>query len=273
MNRILVAAALLGVFFSGFFYEPLFALPALLVALMGVITVWEISEMFRPRGVAISKVLTVGTVVALAGLGWNRGLADSYLIVGLAVVVAFAWRMARGPIEGAWRDVSATAATALYIGIPVAVLVELFVRNPETRAFLVFMLGIAWATDTSAMIAGKRFGRVKLCPSLSPGKTWEGALGAVIGSMIPAVIVRAFFPDAFWMVSDLHLLLLCIIFSVIAQVGDLAESLVKRAAGVKDSGRLLGEHGGVFDRVDSILFMAVPYAIYMRLFQPDWFLK
>jgi phosphatidate cytidylyltransferase len=127
-----------------------------------------------------------------------------------------------------------------------------------------FLFCVVWAGDSVALYVGRALGRHKLAPRLSPGKTWEGSLGSVAGSLIAAGILLELanylqahdsavlsFPDA-----TIYWLGLAVVVNIAAQVGDLVESAIKRSAGVKDSGSLLPGHGGVLDRIDALLLAA-----------------
>lgn len=130
---------------------------------------------------------------------------------------------------------------------------------PEGKWYLLFLCAIIWAGDSSAMYIGKTFGRYKLAPTISPGKTWEGAVACVIGGGGAALL------GAGWWLPHMtlgHAALLGLGVSVAAQLSDLGESLIKRHAGVKDSGALIPGHGGMLDRIDSMLF-AAPTLVYM----------
>lgn len=118
---------------------------------------------------------------------------------------------------------------------------------------LLFLLVLIWAADIAAYFAGRAFGRHKLAPAVSPGKTWEGAVGATLALLVVALV------GVFWALptSNYLLILICVLAGWLSIVGDLSESLFKREAGVKDSGRLFPGHGGVLDRIDS-LTAAVP---------------
>lgn len=129
----------------------------------------------------------------------------------------------------------------------------------EPARFMVYLLVLStWASDTFAFAFGKLWGKTKLCPTISPGKTQEGAIGGVIGTIVVALLFSLVFKF-----SLIHGLAIGVIIAIAAPLGDLAESILKRVCGVKDSGQIIPGHGGVLDRFDS-LFFAAP-AVYMYL--------
>ena len=140
------------------------------------------------------------------------------------------------------------AAGALVL-VPAAVAMALLPREQ-----LLIILGLVWVADTAAYFVGSAFGRRKLAPSISPGKTWEGVAGAAIATLIYAIICAMLSPDlggrvqgVIWVPFLAGAVLLC----AVGIIGDLFESALKRQAGAKDSGRLLPGHGGILDRIDS----------------------
>ena len=141
-----------------------------------------------------------------------------------------------------------SAAVRLVLGLAVLVSIG--------TLLLMLPLVITWLNDAGAFFVGKRFGRTKLMPSVSPGKTQAGAVGALLTSLVGtwAYVFFLLAPRAQLGLSWAGVLILGTALSVAAQVGDLAESLLKRQAGVKDSSHLIPGHGGVLDRVDSLLF-------------------
>ena len=153
----------------------------------------------------------------------------------------------------------------MYIAYPLS-LVPRILTEDEGTAYLLFLFLCVWCGDIAALYVGKNFGRHKLAPSLSPNKTWEGALASVGASVLFGVGLIAL---GNWTVAHgssmarLHTreplwqwFLLAVLLNVAAQVGDLIESAVKRGVGVKDSGTLLPGHGGVLDRIDALLLAA-----------------
>jgi len=140
-------------------------------------------------------------------------------------------------------------------------------RNQLNGENLIFFILIAtWGVDTGAYYFGKLFGRHKLSPVISPGKTVEGAIGGVISCIGFAFLARWLFLRE---LTINNTILIGLIFGVISQLGDLAESMLKRSAGVKDSGSLLPAHGGMLDRIDSIIFTIPVFYYYIRYFVPE----
>ena len=150
----------------------------------------------------------------------------------------------------------------LYIPLLLALLI-LIRQVPDGFLWIFTLVLTVFAGDTAAFYAGTYFGRHKLCPSISPGKTIEGSVGGVVANTLAAVIMKPFFPPA---VGWGQLLLFCLLCGASAQMGDLFESQMKRVSGIKDSGGLLPGHGGMLDRIDALL-LATPVAyLLLRVF-------
>ena len=256
--------------------ERLFALRALtatvLLAGLAAALLW-----LNAAGFAV----LVGLIVALAALEWGRlaGLgvrgARTYALACVAVYallaaafhpvrsvptgliavwsIALPFWLAAAPVWMA-RGVSIDSRAGLAVaGVFVLVPAALAMASlPAARLLALF--GIVWIADTAAYLAGRAFGRRKLAPAISPGKTWEGVAGGVLACLGYAIILAAVWPEVggrltgpAWLAYLAAVLLLC----AVSILGDLFESALKRAAGVKDSGALLPGHGGVLDRIDS----------------------
>jgi len=139
--------------------------------------------------------------------------------------------------------------SALYIGIGFYYLIE--TRNAGLE-FIIFALLIVWCTDSGAYFTGRKFGKNKLWPEISPNKTVEGFFGGILTAVVFACIMQVIYPfDKPWFI----LVLVTIVSSVFGQLGDLVESAIKRHYDVKDSGKILPGHGGILDRFDSLLFV------------------
>jgi phosphatidate cytidylyltransferase len=158
----------------------------------------------------------------------------------------------------------ATIAGIVYVGFGLSFL-GLVRRDLGEPDLIVLILLIAWVGDTGAYFAGRFLGKKKLYEAVSPKKTWAGAWGGIAGSLLGAVFVKLVLLDALTWVD---VVVVALIGSVLGQVGDLAESLIKRAVGVKDSGSLLPGHGGMLDRIDAVLFIAPWVYVYFALLKP-----
>lgn len=210
----------------------------------------------------------VGEQPAALDLAARVASVDGVALVGVvAVALAIVAFARRDPAEGfgAW---SSTAFAALYVGLlgSVAVLATLWTGPatdgafwPERRWILVLLAGV-WSFDTGAYLVGRAIGRRPFLPWISPKKTLEGVIGGLAVATFVVAVVLAISGS-----SPLEALLLGPLLGIVAQSGDLAESLLKRAAGAKDSGTLLPGHGGILDRVDSILFAAPVLVVWVTL--------
>ncbi len=183
------------------------------------------------------------------------------LLLTSSLVLPLIWLLTLLQKEGAFASWVWTVAGILYVGWLLGYLVALRDLD-DGRNWVFFALFITFASDTAAFFTGRALGRHKLAPHISPGKTWEGATGGILG----AVIVSLFFilptplslPLTWWQAALLGLLV-----SIFGQLGDLAESLFKRNMGVKDSGSLIPGHGGFLDRMDSIVFAGIVVYYYV----------
>jgi len=185
--------------------------------------------------------------------------ATTPLLVTSAIVIPLIWLLFRPSKEQAFNNWAWTIAGILYIGWMLSYWIDL--RSLEDgRGWVLWAMLITFASDISAFFIGRAWGKHSLASGISPGKTWEGAIGGFLTGIIASVIFSIAFslPLNYW-----QMMLLGGVISIFAQLGDLVESLLKRNAGTKDSGKLLPGHGGILDRFDSTIFTgAVAYYIY-----------
>ena len=154
-------------------------------------------------------------------------------------------------------DVGVYVLASLYIGIGFHYMAAIRAYPQNGLALLGYVFVVVWSTDIGAYMIGRKIGKHKLWPVISPNKTWEGSIGAVICALIFSAIYLAILShfNITFGVSELSMVGLAFIFSIIGQMGDLVESAYKRFYGVKDSGKILPGHGGILDRFDSMLFV------------------
>jgi len=255
---------------------------AFLLALAAALGTKELFGLAVRQGIRPARVFGLVTAAALAPLVYATIVAPDVralvapgwpYLVALWLVGLLSWALvARAPAEKPLAAVSVTVFAVLYTSALPAFLIVIrhaqFAERSWPAAWLVFFpLVVTWVCDTAAMFGGRLFGGPKLAPTISPGKTRSGAAAGVLGGLLVAPIFSAaVFPRLGIQASLGQLLVIAAVLSVIGQIGDLAESLFKREAGVKDSSQLIPGHGGVLDRFDSLYFVIPVAAAMYRLF-------
>jgi phosphatidate cytidylyltransferase len=174
-------------------------------------------------------------------------------------VLAWLWRPSFGSGDQHWAGSLKLLAGSLCVVPAWCALAWLHSQDPLGPRWALYALALVWAADSGAYFAGSRFGRRKLAPRISPGKSWEGVAGGVAGSMLLGAL--AFPLLGLGWTSLPALLLLTVLTAGISVVGDLFESLMKRHSGLKDSGAVLPGHGGLMDRLDSLLAALPVFAV------------
>lgn len=273
MRRILTALVLIPLVLFLVFLGPRWQwLFTLAVAGVAALAAWEYLALAERSG---AKPPRVAVVVALALLfAGNFEYPDQTAAIfgGLSISLLI-YCTFRSSVERLMADTATSIFCLLYIGLTLLALPNL---REETNgpSLVAFLLCVVWAGDIAALYVGRSLGRLKLAPSLSPNKTWEGTLGSVAGSLLAAGgllwlanwlaqwdSAKLSYSEDLW-----YWLGLAVLVNVAAQVGDLAESALKRSVGVKDSGVLLPGHGGVLDRIDALL-LAAPVLWYALVIQ------
>ena len=240
------------------FGEPWFTI---LIAAMSALAGWEFYRM--AGGLRVQPI-------TYFGIAWILLLIVSphcpypptlpFLITS-AILVSLIWLLFRRPRDQAFPNWAWTMAGILYIGWMLSYWVQL--RGLEDGRELVFLaMFTTFASDTSAFFIGRTWGKHALVPAISSGKTWEGAIGGLLSSIAASLIISVIFtlPFSYWQIA-----LVGLIISVFAQLGDLVESLLKRNTGVKDASKLIPGHGGILDRLDSLIFTGVIVYYFVEL--------
>lgn len=284
MKRVITALVLIPIVLVLVFLGPRWQwLFTLAVAAVAALAGWEYMALSRRCGANPPHVATMVALLALFAVNfeWPDLTPALFGILGLGLLVYCTFFK---PVAETIADASASIFCLLYTGLTLIALPSLR-EQANGPSLVLFLLCAVWVGDTAAYYAGRAWGRHKMAPSLSPGKTWEGAIASVAGSVVMAAVLvslasmmqassnsavvawleRAFpsavlaYPDEMW-----YWLGLAAVINVAGQVGDLAESALKRSAGVKDSGNLLPGHGGMLDRIDALL-LAAPVLWYAQV--------
>ena len=261
---------------------PVLAVVAALVALLTISEFLKLTESYGVQPLRLPTYIFTGLfflALAISASGETPLPATGRLLIALAFAAAIAPFLAlsilmlRVDLRSGYPAAAASVFAVTYIALPMGMLVQL--REQAAGAFYVlYLLLVVWAGDIFAYFVGKSIGRHLMSPRISPKKTWEGAVGSLVGSVAVgwllfrhaeqissallhvALITR---PGGMFglEVPDMGpVVLLTIVLNVAAQLGDLVESLIKRGASVKDSGAILPGHGGMLDRIDALLFAA-----------------
>ncbi len=284
MKRIITALVLIPIVLVLVFLGPRWQwLFSLAVAAVAALAGWEYMALSRRCGANPPRIAPMVALLALFAVNfeWPDLTPALFGILGLGLLVYCTFFK---PVAETIADASASIFCLLYTGLTLIALPSLR-EQANGPSLVVFLLCVVWVGDTAAYYAGRAWGHHKMAPSLSPGKTWEGAIASVAGSVVVAAVLvslatmmqessnsaivswleRAFpsavlaYPDEMW-----YWVGLAAIINVAGQVGDLAESALKRSAGVKDSGTLLPGHGGMLDRIDALL-LAGPVLWYAQV--------
>ncbi|MGX1510899.1 phosphatidate cytidylyltransferase [Streptomyces collinus] len=251
-GRDLGAAIGVGVGLGVVIIASLFVVKAVFVGVVAVAVVvglWELTSRLQERkGVKAPLVpLAIGGA-AMVVAGYARGAEGAWVAMALTALAVLVWRMTEPP-EGYLKDVTAGLFAAFYVPFLATFVAMMLAADDGAWRVLVFLI-LTVVSDTGAYAVGWRFGKTKLAPRISPGKTREGLLGAVAFAMVAgALCVQFLIDDGTWWQG----LLLGLVVAISATLGDLGESMIKRDLGIKDMGTLLPGHGGIMDRLDSLL--------------------
>jgi phosphatidate cytidylyltransferase len=234
----------------------------LLAAICGLLAIYEF---YKITGVSRSTPLTIfGLIWTLLFIIEPHFDYNGSIPVLLASVIVITL-MLRVPLRNVNFTLSVWAwsiAGIIYVGLLLGLLVTL--RINAGREWLYLIIFCTFGSDTFAYFIGRAIGRHKLSPRISPGKTWEGAVGGLAGAVIVSLLFTLSTPVQL-PVGNGEAVLLGLIISVAGQIGDLAESMLKRSKGVKESGALMPGHGGLLDRLDSIVFAGLAVYLYYNL--------
>ena len=227
-------------------------------ALIGATELFAMTHPKEPSSRLVGVALAATTSVALyAGSGDARVVAT--ILVTVPLLGPLLTLTALGDMSTAAFRGFAMAMGPLFVAVPLTLIAVVRRDVPDGASYVVMMLMFAWFADTGGYFAGRFLGKRKLYEAVSPKKTVEGALGGLGGSVFGGLLAHFVYLPS---IPLAHVIPLAIVASAFGQAGDLAESLVKRSTGVKDSGQIVPGHGGILDRVDALLFVSVVVYLY-----------
>lgn len=261
-QRVITALVLIPLVVGAVLWLPSPVFAGLLAVIMAR-GVWEWCALCGMATPAIRALMLGGLFAGALVLWWS--ISAQFLLASAAALWWF-WQGARlmqirtvEPFRERAPDVLANGLAIVLAAWAALV----YLHQMHTPGLVLFVLLLIWTADSAAYFAGRRWGRVKLAPVLSPGKTWAGVYGALFGAALCALILAGL--SALGTGQTLLLVLVCGVTALISVIGDLYESLLKRRSGVKDSGRLLPGHGGLLDRIDSLLAAAPVFLLGLTL--------
>jgi phosphatidate cytidylyltransferase len=277
MKRILTAIILILAVFALIFFGQLWMI-TLSAAIVAELAAYEYLKLAAVGAESHGLKLRIpiwwmvlGTALAFVVTLPNFPVEAQLPVLSALTIALFAWNGFRSPLIQVLPDTAQGLFGLIYIAYPLTLLPLLW-KQEDGPALVLFLMVCVWAGDIAALYIGRAFGKRKLAPRLSPGKTWLGSIASIAGSMLAASLV-VFIADTLTARGNtlLHIsqplwqsLLLAAILNVAAQLGDLLESAIKRGAGVKDSGTMLPGHGGILDRIDALL-LATPVLWFILL--------
>jgi phosphatidate cytidylyltransferase len=303
VKRVLTAIVLIPLVIVVLFRAPLW-LFTLLVMAVAVLASREYLDIARANGLVpfrrlsylfvVCVFLVAFSVAEMTASNYDLALsltvtsfgAGALLLVIASPFILLVTGMQREPLSRSLPDAAASFLLIPYVAVALASIV--LVRSYTNGAlFLLFTMLLVWTGDTAAYYVGRAFGKTKLAPRVSPGKTWEGTIASTVGAVIVALVLFRYLRPIDLGLARIHLLppstalyayapperppvlsvvAFAVCVNVAAQLGDLVESMLKRGGGVKDSGTLLPGHGGVLDRIDALLFaMPVGWFFYFAV--------
>jgi phosphatidate cytidylyltransferase len=268
MKRILTAVVVLPFLIASILIQSLWWVFVLLAVAAMVLGLWEfylLAKRLQLKPDPAAGYIAGAALVTIALYNDPAAiLLDQFVIIALTIGTLIAATVRGAPFDKMLASVGATILGVLYVAFLGSHLISLRTGFDPTlsRHLLSFFFLVLMGADTGAYYLGRAFGKRKLAPSISPGKTWEGAVGGLVAALAMAALSH------FWFFRELplkYILPLAAVMTVIGIFGDLAESALKRGAGAKDAANILPGHGGMLDRLDSLLFNA-PLIYYFARF-------
>ncbi|MFW0112296.1 phosphatidate cytidylyltransferase [Rothia sp. CCM 9417] len=262
-GRNLPAAITVGLVMGALIAVGLFISPLVLVvssACAGAVGTWEVSNgLNQKRGMGVPIIPAVGTAFFMPFAAYYGGGQWLIFTVVASILILIAWRLV-GERDGMIMSIMGSIFVMSWVPFMISLALLLY-REDSGPAKVFMILLMAIGNDTWGYIAGVKWGKTPMAPKISPKKTWEGFAGSMIGSMVVGVLCTFLIDEPWW-----YGLIVAFFLVIASTAGDLGESMVKREIGIKDMSNILPGHGGVMDRLDSIVFaIAIGYVIFSVL--------
>ena len=256
MSRVVTALIFLPVLIASIWLKELELIFVLLAAAAMLLGVYELYQLARRGEMQPDTVVGMTFAVSVLAVFYSEKLDLLLILLPALIIINLIAATLRGaPFDKMLSSSGATILGVLYVALLGGFLITVRVgfEQPRAAQLLFFFFLVLMGSDVAAYYTGRTLGRHKLAPAISPGKTWEGAMGGMIASLLAAAVAH------FWFFPELKLaagLPLAAVMNVLGVVGDLTESALKRGARAKDAANILPGHGGLLDRLDSLLFNA-----------------
>lgn len=281
LNRILVALILVPLTVYVYLYGDK-SFMAFTVLLIGI-GIYEIYQMMESKGIVVNKIVGVilGGAIPLTLyssvssskeflgklIGNNIDMSRGTLILILGIFILIFIRIYQNKVEGSSSYIAYTMLGIIYVGFLFSHIVPIKYMLNGSKWLMTIQI-LVWISDTFAYLVGVKFGRKffsrGLC-EISPKKSIEGSLGSIVFTVITMLLIKGFLFKNL-NISGIHLIIVPVLIAIVGQIGDLAESVFKREFGVKDSGKILGGHGGILDRYDSLIWVFPLMYYYINFF-------
>jgi phosphatidate cytidylyltransferase len=237
------------------------------IAAVAALALFEFLDLGRHKGYPVHRTVSILLMLGLLSAFSLEQVSVELGVVATLLIIPALYVFTARNLEEALPATAVCVLGTLYVGMLAGAMLRLRIDFPVGSKLIFFLLLVVWMGDAGAYYVGSKFGKRRLSPIISPKKSVEGLIGGVFTSLIAAVVIHfTFFPEF----PLVHALICAAILSSAGVIGDLAESLWKRSAAVKDSGTLIPGHGGFLDRFDSILFTAPLLYAYWFLLQHDF---
>ncbi len=259
-KRLIVAGIVLPALLSYIYFLPPFPYFFILLLLVCVVALHELYTMYKIQAKLYIPAMAFGGVLLYVSSVYPHSLIDA-VFVSVSAVLLIRLFMVGNPL-GSMKDIGPLCAGFFYISVFLSFQWFLMNYNDEGKKYIFLLYGVVWLSDSAAYYVGTYLGRHKLYTAISPNKTIEGAVGSILGGALGGLLIRSIFNIE--SLTAQSTFIIGIVLGVVAILGDLTESMIKRDAGVKDSSSIIPGHGGILDKIDGFLIAGPVFYFLLR---------